>query len=243
MQPGLAGSSIAAKDWLCRLPFPQVPPLPHSAPSVPSPPTTPHTHARAPNVRCLYPNAATGGSFSVAAGRLSFLYGFKGPSMSMDTACSSALVAIHHGVIHLHSSTSRLALAAAVNLMLSEMTTAAASAAGMLTMDGRCKTLDASADGYVRSEACTTAWLAIANASHTEEVLLRATHVNQDGRSSSLTAPNGPSQQGVIRGAMQAALMHPADVKALEMHGTGELVTALRLLNHQEVCTLLKPWK
>lgn len=176
------------------------------------------------------PHAATGGSFSVAAGRMSFLYGFKGPSMSIDTACSSALVAIHHGVIHLHRSLSHCALAAAVNLVLSEMTTAAASAAGMLTIDGRCKTLDASADGYVRSEACTATLLAAADALHAGQVLLRATHVNQDGRSSSLTAPNGPSQQAVIRGALQAAHMQPTGMTALELHGTGEQLAMLLLL-------------
>ena len=172
--------------------------------------------------------AATGGSFSVAAGRLSFTYGFKGPAVSIDTACSSALVATHQGMLLLRGgqqAAAPTAVTAGVNLMLSEATTAAAHAAGMLTLDGRCKTLDAGADGYVRGEACTAFLLTAGDDATQPEaagaVLLRATHVNQDGRSSSLTAPNGPSQQAVIRGALLAAGLLPSDVGALEMHGTG----------------------
>ena len=130
-----------------------------------------------------------------------------GPAVSIDTACSSALVATHLGRSHLATAQQApaSALAAGVNLMLSETTTAAAFAAGMLTSDGRCKTLDAAADGYVRSEACIAVLLTtqgdVAAGSRGGAplpgggALLRATYVNQDGRSSSLTAPNGPSQQ------------------------------------------------
>jgi acyl transferase domain-containing protein len=131
----------------------------------------------------------------------------------VDTACSSAMVATHLARQHL-ATAGGCALAAGVNLMLAETTTAAAHAAGMLTPDGRCKALDASADGYVRSEACVVLLLtapAAANgldASGSEGgggqqadsyngAVLRTSYVNQDGRSSSLTAPNGPSQQQV----------------------------------------------
>lgn len=133
-----------------------------------------------------------------------------GPAVSIDTACSSALVATHLGRQYVASVTtdaeSASALAAGVNLMLSETTTAAAFAAGMLTADGRCKTLDSSADGYVRSEACIAVLLTSGSGSQgagaathpmPPGAVLRATAVNQDGRSSSLTAPNGPSQQRV----------------------------------------------
>jgi acyl transferase domain-containing protein len=104
----------------------------------------------APHLHAIGPFSATGGSFSVAAGRLSFTHGFKGPAVSMDTACSSALVATHTAAAYVRRGGGASALAAAVNLMLSEATTAAAQAAGMLTPDGRCKTLDGSADGYAR---------------------------------------------------------------------------------------------
>jgi acyl transferase domain-containing protein len=178
----------------------------------------------APHLHSIGPFSATGGSFSVAAGRLSFTYGYKGPAVSIDTACSSALVATHQGVLQLRGKPQHGVLTAGVNLMLSEATTAAAQAAGMLTMDGRCKTLDAGADGYVRTEACTAFFLTAGAESAgpaAAAVYLRATYVNQDGRSSSLTAPNGPSQQAVIRGALQAANLQPHSMGALEMHGTG----------------------
>lgn len=168
--------------------------------------------------------AATGGAFSVAAGRLSFTFGLKGPAVSIDTACSSALVAAHQGVLHLRGKPQHPVLAAGINLMLAETTSAGAQAAGMLTLDGRCKTLDAAADGYVRAEACTTFLLSLADAAGEHGAAafyLAGTCVNQDGRSSSLTAPNGPSQQGVIRGALQAAGFLPSHVTGLEMHGTG----------------------
>lgn len=136
-----------------------------------------------------------------------------GPAVSIDTACSSAMVATHLSRQHL-SCAGGSALAAGVNLMLAETTTAAAHAAGMLTADGRCKALDASADGYVRLEACIVLLLtAAAPESNTQSAsrsgssgggdtgfsgaVLRSSYVNQDGRSSSLTAPNGPSQQQV----------------------------------------------
>jgi acyl transferase domain-containing protein len=169
--------------------------------------------------------AATGGSFSVAAGRLSFTYGFKGPAVSIDTACSSALVATHHGMLQAQGLSHMAVLAAGINLMVSETTTAAAQAAGMLSFDGRCKALDAGADGYVRAEACTAFMLAAAPPllADVQAVFLRATFINQDGRSSSLTAPNGPSQQNVIRGALESACLQPSDIGALEMHGTGEV--------------------
>lgn len=167
---------------------------------------------------------ATGGAFSVAAGRLSFCFGFKGPAVSIDTACSSALVATHQGTLHLNSKPQHPVLTAGINLMLAETTSAAAQAAGMLTLDGRCKTLDASADGYVRAEACTVFLLSVASSStelDASNLYLAGTCVNQDGRSSSLTAPNGPSQQSVIRGTLQAAGLLPSDVGGLELHGTG----------------------
>ena len=180
---------------------------------------TTHTRASSPA-----PPAATGGAFSVAAGRLSFCFGFKGPAVSIDTACSSALVAAHQGTLHLSSKPQHPVLTAGINLMLAETTSAAAQAAGMLTLDGRCKTLDASADGYVRAEACTVFLLSLASSVTDPDasiLYLAGTCVNQDGRSSSLTAPNGPSQQSVIRGALQAAGLLPSQIGGLEMHGTG----------------------
>jgi acyl transferase domain-containing protein len=96
----------------------------------------------------------------------------------------------------------------------------------MLSPEGRCKTLDAAADGYVRSEAAGVMMLVQASSATNPALfnscaVLVATAVNQDGRSSSLTAPNGPSQQAVIGAALAAAGVGPGDVGLLEMHGTG----------------------
>ena len=139
----------------------------------------------------------------------------------MDTACSSTLVATHNATTYLRFKPQQAALAGGVNLLLGESSTAAAFAAGMLTLDGRCKALDAAADGYVRGEACSIFLLTAGEPVQQSAVLLRASTVNQDGRSSSLTAPNGPSQQALIRGGLAAADMRASDMGALEMHGTG----------------------
>ena len=121
------------------------------------------------------------------------------------------------------------ALVAGVLLCLVPQSTGMLQRAGMIAPDGRCKTLDAAADGYVRAEGCGTVMLQNADESQNsaqqggQAVLayMHATAVNQDGRSSSLTAPNGPSQQGVIRQALQASPLEPHQIQALQLHGTG----------------------
>jgi 3-oxoacyl-(acyl-carrier-protein) synthase/acyl carrier protein len=186
------------------------------------------------------PYLGTGNAVSVACGRLSYQFGFKGASITVDTACSSSLVAAHlaRGVITGGGGGTATAgaVAAGAALILSPQATGIFAAAGMLSPDGRCKTLDAAADGYVRTEAVWALPLwsterptsssataaAAAAAVRAAPALLVSSAVNQDGRSSSLTAPNGPSQQETITGAARAAfpsLSKPAD--ALEMHGTG----------------------
>lgn len=113
---------------------------------------------------------------------------------------------------------------AGVKLILTPSTSAMFKRAGMLAADGRCKTLDSTADGYVRGEACASAMLQLV----TKDMKLSAAVAcvlgsaeNQDGRSSSLTAPNGPSQQGVIRQALRGSGLQPYEVGVLQMHGTG----------------------
>lgn len=93
----------------------------------------------------------------------------------------------------------------------------------MLAPDGRCKTLDAAADGYVRSEAAGMLVLQLVSDAPTTGCLglIVGSAVNQDGRSSTLTAPNGPAQQKVLKAALQDALLKPGDVSGLELHGTG----------------------
>ena len=167
---------------------------------------------------------ATGRAASVTSGRLSYTFGLKGPSVTVDTACSSSLVSLHMAYNSLMLGQCSAACNSGVNIMISPETPAAFQKAGMLSADGRCKTLDSNADGYVRAEACGSMVVQLAGEAIASAVVavFRGSAVNQDGRSSSLTAPNGPSQQGVIRQALQASALEPSDIQALQLHGTGQ---------------------
>ena len=169
--------------------------------------------------------SATSGALSVAAGRLSYYFGMKGPSLSIDTACSSALVSIHFGRNYIENGYSS-SLVCSANLMISRRTTESAMMAGMLTISGRSKTLDATADGYVRAEGCGAIQMHSItqyehNVGHISIFFITGSCVNQDGRSSSLTAPNGPSQTLVVSGAMESARSNTSTVSIYGLHGTG----------------------
>ncbi len=165
---------------------------------------------------------AQGAVLSVCPGRVSYHFGLKGPAVALDTACSSSLVATASAREHILG-TGGGALTGGINMMLMSGTTYMFRKASMLSADGRCKALDATADGYVRSEAAGVMLLSAAPLIEDSQslVLLAGAAVNQDGRSSSLTAPNGPSQQEVIRAALRTAGAGPAQVVGLQMHGTG----------------------
>ncbi|HYO56083.1 SDR family NAD(P)-dependent oxidoreductase, partial [Archangium sp.] len=168
---------------------------------------------------------ASGTSLNVVAGRLSYTLGLRGPSMAVDTACSSSLTALHLACQSLRSGESKMALAAGVNLILSPEPMMAVCKARMLAADGRCKTFDASANGFARAEGCGVLVLKrLSDArAHGDNILavIRGTAVNQDGPSSGLTVPNGLAQQVVIREALEHAGVSPAEVSYLEAHGTG----------------------
>jgi acyl transferase domain-containing protein/NAD(P)-dependent dehydrogenase (short-subunit alcohol dehydrogenase family)/SAM-dependent methyltransferase len=168
---------------------------------------------------------ASGVARSVAAGRISYVLGLQGPNISLDTACSSSLVAVHQACQSLRSGECRLALAGGANLILLPENTVALSRAHMMAADGRCKSFDDSADGFVRAEGCVILVLkrlsdAVRDRDHVL-ALVRGSAVNQDGRSSGLTVPNGPAQEGVIREALSDAGVDPLDVDYVEAHGTG----------------------
>jgi natural product biosynthesis luciferase-like monooxygenase protein len=169
--------------------------------------------------------SGTGNAFSIAANRLSYFLDLQGPSWAVDTACSSSLVALHQACESLRKGACHLALAGGVNLILTPQLSITFSQARMLAADGRCKTFDAGADGYVRSEGCGVVVLKrLADAlSDGNSILavIRGSAVNQDGRSNGLTAPNGPSQKRVIRQALANAGVAPGQVGYVETHGTG----------------------
>ncbi|HVK65324.1 MAG TPA: polyketide synthase, partial [Polyangium sp.] len=167
----------------------------------------------------------TGNVLSTAAGRLSYVLGLQGPAMSVETACSSSLTAIHLACQSLRSGESNLALAGGVNLMLSPTTTKLLSKTQALSPDGRCKTFDARANGFVRGEGCGVVVLKrLSDAERDGDpiiAVIRGSAVNQDGRSTGLTAPNVLSQQALLRQALENARVAPSDVGYVEAHGTG----------------------
>ena len=169
--------------------------------------------------------AVAGTSFNTAIGRVAFALGLEGPAMAVDTACSSSLVAVHQAVSGLLRRESDLALAGGVNTILSGRLLELRGNAGMLAPDGKCKTFDASANGYVRGEGCGIVVLkrladAETDGDHIWAVICGSA-VNQDGASPGLTVPNGAAQERVIAAALSRAGLRPADVDYLEAHGTG----------------------
>jgi acyl transferase domain-containing protein/D-arabinose 1-dehydrogenase-like Zn-dependent alcohol dehydrogenase/acyl carrier protein len=173
----------------------------------------------------IEPYFITGNALNAISGRVAFALGLEGPAMAVDTACSSALVAVHQAVQALHSGDCDLAVAGGVNVLLSPVTVIAASRARMLSPVGRCKTFDASADGYVRSEGCGILVLKrLSDAQRDGDricAVISSSAVNQDGASSGLTVPNGGAQQRLIGTALARAGLTGGDVDYLEAHGTG----------------------
>ena len=159
------------------------------------------------------------------SGRLSYLFGFQGPSLVVDTACSSSMVAVHLACQSLRNGECSMALAAGVNLILSPEVSVYLSCSGALSPDGRCKAFDASADGFGRAEGCGVLVLKKLSEARAQGdnilAVIRGSAVGHDGPSSSFTVPNGVAQQAVIRQALQGAGVAPAEVSYLEAHGTG----------------------
>lgn len=167
----------------------------------------------------------TGTAHNVIGGRLAYLFDLRGPTMTVDTACSSSLVAVHLACQSLRSGESRMAIVAGVNLILTPESTILASKMHMLAPDGRCKTFDSGANGFVRSEGCGVIILKrlsdAVNDGDNILALIRGSAVNQDGHTNGLTAPSGLSQQDVIRRALDNAGVKPSDISYVEAHGTG----------------------
>lgn len=168
---------------------------------------------------------AAGISFFPMAGRLSYFLGWRGPSLSTDTACASSLTALHLAVQGLRRRECGIAVAAAVCAIHHPKIPVMFSHGNMLAPDGRCKTFDESADGYVRAEGCGALVLKrLSDAQHDGDTVLavvRGTAIGQDGESAGLTVPNGTAQEAVILSALADAELEPRDIQYVEAHGTG----------------------
>lgn len=170
-------------------------------------------------------HTGVGTAHSIIANRISYLFDWQGPSIAIDTACSSSLVATHLASQSLRNRECNLALVAGVNLFLTPESTITFSKLQMMATDGRCKTFDSRADGFVRSEGCGVLVLkrlsdAVADGDRIL-ALVQGSAVNQDGRTNGLTAPNGLSQQNVIRQALANARITAEQITYVETHGTG----------------------
>ncbi|MBD2339092.1 amino acid adenylation domain-containing protein [Calothrix sp. FACHB-156] len=167
----------------------------------------------------------TGNGLCFASGRLSYVLGLQGPNLAMDTSCSSSLVAVHLASQSLRAQECNLAIAGGVNLNLFPETTLFLARTHALSPDGRCKTFDAAADGFSRSEGCGVIILkrlsdAVADGDRIWATI-RGSAVNHDGPSSGLTVPNQLAQEKLIQQALQNAKVIPEQVTYIEAHGTG----------------------
>ena len=171
------------------------------------------------------PYLGSGNAYSAASGRLSNMLNWTGPAVSYDTACSSSLVSVHYACMHLAMNDCNIALAGGVNVLLSEGVQISLSKAGMLASDGKCKTFDKKADGYVRGEGCGMIVLKRLDDAIRDKDTIRAvihgSAISQDGKSGGLTVPNRTSQEYVIKRAIKNAGISFSDIQYVEAHGTG----------------------
>ncbi|MFI7192654.1 polyketide synthase Pks13 [Nocardia nova] len=169
--------------------------------------------------------ALTGGSTAIVANRVSYFYDFRGPSVAVDTACSSTLVAVHDAVRALRNGDADVALAGGVNMLLAPAITLGFDSIGAVAKDGHIKAFSSDADGMVRSEGAGMVVLKrLADAERDGDRILavvKGTAVNSDGRSNGIVAPNPDAQVDVLRRAYRDAGIAPSTVDYIEAHGTG----------------------
>ncbi len=193
--------------------------------------------------------AFTGNPFSMASGRISHALGLHGPALTMDTACSSSMVAVHQACRSLHEGESEMALAGGVMLMLDQRLYASASGQGMLSPTGRCHAFDVQADGFVRAEGCGVVMLKRLDDAQRDGdrvlAVIRGTASNQDGRTDNILTPSEGAQVAVFRSALANAGVDPATVGMMEGHGTGtpvgdtiEYTSASTVYGHAGPCAL-----
>jgi polyketide synthase 5 len=171
------------------------------------------------------PYGFTGNNFSLASGRISYAMGLRGPAMTVDSACSSGLLAVHMACRSLHDRESDMALAGGVSIMLDPRKMSSGSAQGMLSPTGRCHAFDVDADGFVSSEASALLlFKRLEDAQRDGDRILavvKGTAANQDGHTVNIATPSGEAQVAAYRAALAAADMDPATIGMVEAHGTG----------------------
>ncbi|PEM80619.1 hypothetical protein CN558_30015, partial [Bacillus wiedmannii] len=168
---------------------------------------------------------ATGMSHSILVNRVSYLLNLRGPSEPVDTACSSSLVAIHRAVESIRNGECDMAIAGGINVIASPTVYISLTKSGMLCNDGRCKTFDQRANGYVRGEGCGVLLLKPLSKAEADGDqiygVIKGTAVNHGGRANSLSAPNPNAQAEVLASAWKKAKIDPTTVTYIEAHGTG----------------------
>lgn len=179
-------------------------------------------------VTAVNSHTATAGTLTMLSNRISFVYDLRGPSMTIDTACSSSLVALHEATQAIARGAIELALVGGVNAMLTPEVFVGMCKGRFLAEDGHCKTFDAAADGYARGEGAGVLVLKpLADATRDQDriyAVIRATGVNQDGRTSGITVPNPEAQADLIRRVTTESGLRPEQIGYVEAHGTGTAV-------------------
>lgn len=187
-----------------------------------------YSHLQFDNPLTISSHSGTGSALSIAANRISYFFNFRGPSMAIDTACSSSLAAVHLACQSLRNGESSMALAGGVNIILSPAHSIAFTKAGVLAPDGRCKTFDATANGYVRGEGGGVVVLKKLSLALEDGdpvlAVIAGSAMAQDGRTNGLMAPNRESQEALLREAYRVGGISPGSVQYVEAHGTGTLL-------------------
>ncbi len=176
----------------------------------------------------ITPHSPTGTAHSIAANRISYCFNLLGPSVAMDTACSSALTAVHSACEHIWAGRGDMALAGGVTVMITPGGFIGFSQASMLSPEGRCAAFDASASGFVRGEGAGMVLLksmsrAIADGDTIHGVIV-GTAINQDGHTNGISLPSADAQARLVKDACKDAGVHPNQIGFVEAHGTGTAV-------------------
>jgi acyl transferase domain-containing protein/acyl carrier protein len=173
-------------------------------------------------------HSPTGSAHSIAANRISYCFNLRGPSLAMDTACSSAMTAVHIACEQIHAGRCKMALAGGVTVIIMPDGFIGFSQAGMLSPDGKCKAFDASANGFVRGEGAGIVLLkplsrALADGDPIHGVIIGSS-LNQDGHTNGISLPSAEAQAQLVRDACADAGINPSQVDFVEAHGTGTAV-------------------